>query len=50
MELAIQKMPSDADLQKLQKASQALELQVPDPKIIAFPSSNAQEDHKDGSS
>lgn len=50
LELAIQKMPSDADLQKLQKASQALELQVPDPKIIAFPSSNAQEDHKDGSS
>lgn len=45
----LQRMPTDSELEKLQKASRALELQEPDPKIIIFPLSN-QEDHKDGSS
>ena len=45
----LQKMPTDPELEKLQKASRALELQEPDSKVIIFPSSN-QEDHKDGSS
>ena len=44
----LQKMPTDSELKKLQKASRALELQEPDPKVIIFPLSS-QEDHKDGS-
>lgn len=44
----LQKMPADSELEKLQKASRALELQEPDPKVIIFPSAN-EEDHKDGS-
>ena len=44
----LQKMPTDPELKKLQKASLALELQEPDPKAIIFPLSN-QEDHKGGS-
>ena len=48
-EALLDAMPENRELEKMQKASQALDLQKPDPKIIIFPSAN-QEDHKDGSS
>ena len=47
-QLAFDKMPTDQDFQKLQQASQALELQNPEPNAISFPLPN-REDHKDGS-
>lgn len=47
-QLAFDKMPTDQDFQKLQQASQALEIQNPEPNAISFPLPN-REDHKDGS-
>jgi len=48
-ESVLQKMPTDQELEKLQKASRALELQEPDSKVVIFPSSN-EGNHRDGSS